>query len=144
MSRSCRRTGVIAVAALTVVAVLATRGPAQEKQNPIIGKVKAAVKDSTKPFTLVIHLHVEEGTGPKLEAAFAPAARATRKEKGCLVYELNRDPNMPTDYLVYERWRNLHSLEAHLKSAHTTALLKEIGGIASGPPEFQILVPASD
>src|SRR5690349_10077753 len=63
---------------------------AQDKENPILALVKSELKDAAKPFTMVVTLKVKAGAGPKLEAAFAKAVAATRKEKGNLAYELSR------------------------------------------------------
>src|SRR5262245_39834258 len=123
-----------ALLAATAALALSAPAPAQEKPNPIAAQVKAAVKDPAKPFTMLVHLKTREGAGKKFEAAFAKAIKPTRKEKGCLAYDLNHDPKTPTRYLLYERWENLASLEAHLKSAHITALLKELGDLLEGPP----------
>jgi quinol monooxygenase YgiN len=131
--------GVLAVSLPTV-----TRAPAGEKPNPIAAKVKASLKDSAKPFTLIVRLRVKDDAGDKLEAAFAKAAKATRKEKGCLAYDLNRDAKAPTQYLLYERWQNLDSLEAHLRAPHITALLAQLGDLLAGPPEAQVFLPAGD
>ena len=117
---------------------------AQEKEHPIAAQVKAALKDPTKPFTLVVRLKLKEGTGQKLEEAFAKAAKATRQEKGNRAYDLNRDVKMPTQYLVYERWQNVAALEAHLKTDYITALLAQLGELLASPPEASIFVSTGD
>jgi quinol monooxygenase YgiN len=129
---------------LTMSVAAVCRAPAGEKANPIVAQVKASVKDPTKPFTLIVRLRVKEDAGEKLEAAFAKAIKASRREKGCLAYDLNRDAKAPSLYLVYERWQNLEALEAHLKTPEITALLAQLRGLTDGPPEGQILVPAGD
>jgi quinol monooxygenase YgiN len=140
----------LAARLLTAVALVAMSSPfgprafGQEKENPIAAQVKASVKDPGKPFTLVVTLRVKEGAGAKLETAFAKAVKATRLEKGCVTYDLNRDTKTPGQYMVYERWQNLAALEAHLKSQHITALLGEIGDLLDGAPEFRVLVPAGE
>jgi quinol monooxygenase YgiN len=115
---------------------------AQDKENPIVARVKAAVKDPTRPFTLVLRLKIKEGAAAKFEAAFAKAAHATRQEKGNRAYDLNRDTQTPTQYLLYERWQNLSALEGHLKTLYITKLLAELGDWLDTPPESSILVPA--
>jgi quinol monooxygenase YgiN len=87
-------------------------------------------------------LEAKEGVGKKFEAAFAKAIGPTLKEKGCLEYQLNRDAKAPTKYLLYERWDNLESLEAHLRSKHITALLEELGDLLAGPPDLRVMLPA--
>jgi quinol monooxygenase YgiN len=136
-------------ACLLAVAALALPAPAAlarggEKPNPIVAKIKAALKHPTKPFTLLVRLQLKEGAGKKFETAFAKAARLTRKEKGCRAYTLDRDLKSPTHYLIYERWENFAALEAHLKTEYITALLKELGDLLEGAPEMQVLVPAGD
>lgn len=123
---------------------LAAPAVAQEKQNPIAAEVKAALKDPGKPFTMVIRLKAKEDAAEKFEAAFAKAIGPTRKEKGCLAYDLNRDAKAAGQYLLYERWQDLPSLEAHLQARHITTLLAELKELLAAPPELHVYVPAGD
>jgi quinol monooxygenase YgiN len=138
----------VATSRLVVLAILAgcawvvSSAPAQEKENPIAARVKAAVKDPARPFTLVVRLKVKEGAAAKFEAAFARAAQATRQEKGNRAYDLNRDTQTATQYLLYERWQDLSALEAHLKTPYITKLLAETGDLLVAPPEISVLLPA--
>jgi quinol monooxygenase YgiN len=117
---------------------------AQDKENPILTSVKSGLKNPEKPFTLVIRVTVKEGAGERLEAAFAKSRRETRKEKGNIAYDLSRDTREPTHYLVYERWKDLAALEAHLNAEHTKKLLGELPDILAGQPESQVLLPAGE
>jgi quinol monooxygenase YgiN len=132
------------VSALLLGGLLVSQVSAQKKPHPIAVMVKENLKDASKPFTLLVRFQAKEGAEAKLEAAFARATRATLKEKGCLRYELNRDPKMPTNYFLYERWQDLPSLEAHLQSAHIATLLSEVNELRAAPPEAQILLPVGD
>jgi quinol monooxygenase YgiN len=117
---------------------------AQEKEHPIVTAVKANVKDATKPFTMLVHIKIKDGAAAKFEAAFARAITETRKEKGALAYDLNRSAKHPNEYVVYERWRNVAALEAHLKSPHIQALFAATGDRRDGMPEAKILVPVGE
>ena len=132
--------------AIGFVAVLGNtnRVAGEDKENPIIASVKSRLKNTDKPFTLIVRIKVKEGAGKQFEAAFAKAIPATRKEKGNLAYELNRDTQDPSRYLVYERWKDLAALEAHLNTSHIKALLEELSKVADGPPESQVLLPAGE
>ena len=123
--------------------VIAPCAIAQER-HPIAAQVAAAVKDTAKPFALAISLKVKDGEADKFEAAFAKALKETRKEKGCVSYDLNRDPKEAGRYLIYERWKDLSALEAHLASAHIKTLLETLGGVVDGAPEARVLVPAAE
>jgi len=134
----------IAVALLVILGLANCCFTAEEKPNPVVAQVKAALKDVDKPFTLVVHIQVKKGSGKKFEAAFARAAKPTRKEKGCLTYDLNHDAKNPANYLVYERWRNLAALDAHLKSEHITRLFKDIGELLAAPPNSDVMLPVGE
>ena len=132
--------------ALLVLSMPQTGSPAwgQEKDDPIIAFAKSKLKDAGKPFTLIVSLQLKEGAGPKFEEAFAKALVATRKEKGCITYDLNRDAQDAKRYMVYERWKSLADLDAHLKTGHIKALLEVLPELIAGPPDLQILLPASE
>ena len=70
-----------------------------------------------------------------------PAIAATRKEKGCLQYDLSRDPTVPESYLLYERWSDLESLKAHLASEHIATMQKALEGVRAAPPQARVLAP---
>jgi quinol monooxygenase YgiN len=132
---------------LVVLALALLAGPlawAEDKDDPIVAQVKARLKDASKPFALLINMQVKEGAGPKFEAAFAKALAATRKEPGCLAYDLNRDTQEPQRYVIYERWKGLDDLRAHLKSAHLKALREILPEVSAGRGEVRILVQAGE
>lgn len=124
--------------------LLVATGLGQSEQHPIAAQVKAALKDPAKPFTMLVSLQVKQGQEERFETAFAKARQATRKEKGCLAYDLNRDAKEPTRYLVYERWKGLADLEAHLRTPHITTLLGELKELLAGDPELKVLLPAGE
>lgn len=136
------RQGILMVLGLVLV------GPspvlAEEKDDPILAFVKQRLKDPEKPFTLMVGVKVKEGAGTKFEEAFAKALKATRKEKGCITYDLNRDADDALRYQVYERWKSLADLKAHLESDHIKALRAVLPDVAAGPPELRVLLPASE
>jgi quinol monooxygenase YgiN len=124
--------------------LLAAPATGQEEENPIVTFVKERVPQPDKPFTLLVRLRAKEGSGEKLEKAFAPAITASRKEKGCLAYNLDHDPKQADQYLVYERWKSVKDLEAHLKAPYIKALLAALPDLTTGRPEPTVLVPAGE
>jgi quinol monooxygenase YgiN len=88
--------------------------------------------------SISIHLHQ---VAAKFESAFAKAVAGTRKETGNLAYDLNRSVKNPTSDVVYERWRDLGALQAHLKTPHIQAVFAATGDLRDGPPQVEVLVP---
>ena len=117
---------------------------AGEKGNPILDAAKENVADPKKPFTMVVIVTVKDGKGGELETAMKPAIAATRKEKGCIAYDLNRDNKDANKYYVYERWQSLAALEAHLQTEHIKTFLGKIGDIVAGQPELKFFVVAGE
>jgi len=111
-----------------------------EDDHPVVALVKSKVKDPAKPFALVVTIKAKAGKEKDLEAAFAPCLAATRKEPGCVAYELNRDPDDPTVYLMFEKFKSIAALNEHLKQAHTQKLLKALGTLTEEGPKAKVYV----
>jgi quinol monooxygenase YgiN len=117
---------------------------AQDEPNPIVAQVKAKVKNPKKPFTMLVRLELKEGANEQFEAAFAPAIKATRAEKGCITYDLSQDLDHSGSYVLYERWKSLADLQAHLNAEHIKSLLPKVHELSVKPPELQVLAPAAE
>lgn len=112
------------------------------EDHPAVALVKSKVKDPAKPFALFVTIKAKSGKEKELEAAFAPCIAATKKEAGCLAYELNQDPDDPTTYIMFEKFKNVAALEAHLKLEHTAKLFKVIESLTDGDIKAKVyLVP---
>jgi quinol monooxygenase YgiN len=115
--RSC----LLALTALAVAGAFSTAPGADD--HPVIALVKSKVKDPSRPFALLVTIKAKPGKEKDVEALFAPCIAATKKEPGCLAYELNRDPDDPTTYVMYEKFKSVAALDDHLKQEHTKKLL---------------------
>jgi len=117
----------------------------QDRSNDapdVTAPIRAALKDPSKPFAMLVRLQVKEGAEARWQAAFAKAAVETRREKGVLDYTLYHDASQPTRFVLYERWRSLADLEAHVQAPYITALFGEVQAVAAGPVEINVLLPA--
>lgn len=68
----------------------------------------------------------EEGL-QKVISLYQELIAETRKEKGCLSYELYQDINNPCMMTILETWEDKACLDAHTLSAHFQRLVPEIG-----------------
>jgi len=100
--------------------------------HPVVALVKSKVNDPAKPFALLVTIKAKAGKEKDVEAAFAPCIAATKREGGCLAYELNRDADDPTVYLMYEKFKSVAALNSHLKQDHTKKLLKTLEPLTDG------------
>ncbi len=128
----------VAVPALAVLLALSAANARAEGEHPVVKLVKSKVKDVKKPFALIVEFKVKAGKEKEAEEAFAPCLIATRKEPGCVAYILNRDPEHPEMFVMYEQFKSVAALEEHLKQKHTETLLKTLGTLADGEPKLRI------
>ena len=74
---------------------------------------------------VIVNVHMEalpnheERLANQLLALVAP----TRREAGCLVYELHRDPQNPAKFMFYERFSSQAALDEHLASPYFKAFV---------------------
>lgn len=107
----------------------------------IVGAFKAQLGDPTSEFAMVARFRVAEGAQQRVERAFARAVVPTQREAGVLAYQPHRDPAEPTSFVVYERWKSLDALEAHLRTPYIAELRREIAAAIAGTPDFNLLRP---
>ncbi|HKW62524.1 MAG TPA: antibiotic biosynthesis monooxygenase family protein [Candidatus Acidoferrum sp.] len=72
-------------------------------------------------ITLIVILRPREGQEILLEAELRALIGPTRKEEGCISYELHRAADGPGGFLLHEVWA---SREAHTEHMHTPHFLR--------------------
>ena len=53
----------------------------------------------------------------------------TRKENGCIGYDLHQDLENPALFIFYETWENLAALEKHMNTEHFKAYIAAVDGL---------------
>jgi quinol monooxygenase YgiN len=66
---------------------------------------------------LTVTLRAREGQGPLLEAELRALVGPTRREEGCLTYNLHCGADAP-GYLLHEVWESREAHRAHTQTAH--------------------------
>ena len=62
----------------------------------------------------------------------------TRKEPGCIAYELPQNQKRPTDFTFVEEWTSEEALAAHANSDHLKALGPKLRPITTVSPDVQV------
>ena len=106
--------------------------------HPVVALVKSKVKDPSKPFALLVTFEVAPDKEKDFLAACAPCIAATHKEPGCIAYELNHDTDHAEIYVMFEKFKSIDALNAHIKMKHTDTLLKSIGTMLKSPPKIKV------
>jgi quinol monooxygenase YgiN len=69
-------------------------------------------------LTLVVTLRAKEGQQLLLEAELRALVGPTRREEGCLQYDLHRAAEQPGTYLFHEVWESREHHIAHTRTSH--------------------------
>ena len=106
---------------------MAKRGGRKAGSKKRVGKRSAASRkrgsgrDGKLPkdaVTLVVILRARQGQQPLLEAELRALVGPTRREEGCLTYDLHRGDDAPDAYLLHEVWSSREHHRLHTQTPH--------------------------
>jgi quinol monooxygenase YgiN len=60
----------------------------------------------------------------------------TRREPGCLSYELLQNGSDPTDFVFVEQWASAAAEQAHFTTPHVSTALQQLVGLLVAEPEI--------
>jgi quinol monooxygenase YgiN len=87
---------------------------------------------------VVAHIHAAAGNEDVVREALESFVEPTRKEEGCLRYDLFQDVGDSLKFTFIEEWLSPAALERHSKSAHIAAGRAKMDGKLSGPAWVQV------
>jgi len=79
-----------------------------------------------------------EGKIEELKAVLKQLVEPTRKEKGCIYYELF-ESNLPGVLIFNEEWASAEDLQAHASTERMARVQAEAAPLRVGPTEVNIL-----
>ncbi len=93
---------------------------------------------SEKTITVVATFQARPGKETELKNALIGLVAPTRKEAGCINYDLHTSPEDPAKFLFHENWTSKAHLDTHLKTPHIAALLPRVDELCVAFPEIRI------
>jgi quinol monooxygenase YgiN len=91
-----------------------------------------------KTITVVATFEARPGKEADLKKALISLVAPTRKEAGCINYDLHISPLDPAKFLFHENWTTKAALDAHLQSPHVQALLPRTDELCVGMPDIVV------
>jgi quinol monooxygenase YgiN len=110
---------------------------AGDKEPEIISRLKKAKVEG--PFNLAVLIKAKEGEEKALLKAAKPCIASSRKEKGCLHYEVLQDIENPRQFVFYERWKSIQDLADHMTTEHFKKLVGDLSDVVDGEPRIVLL-----
>jgi quinol monooxygenase YgiN len=87
-------------------------------------------------LTVIAHITAKTGHEDRVREALLDLVAETRKEKGCINYDLHPSEKNAAQFPIYENWDKAADLEAHAKSSHLRAFAKAAGHLLDRPAEI--------
>ncbi len=92
-------------------------------------------------FKLIVVIHVRGDKAAAFEEMVKPLVENSRKEKGCVSYELLPDLLHQNCYLVLETWESDKALEAHKLTRHYLDFIESLNEYTGEPPTMHRVEP---
>lgn len=89
-----------------------------------------------KTLTVIATFHARPGKEAELRAALIGLLAPTRKESGCVNYDLHGAPGDAGLFLFHENWTSQAALDTHLQSPHIKALLPRVDELCTAFPQI--------
>jgi len=97
-----------------------------------------------KKVTVVARLKAKAGLEEKVKQELMKMVEATRKESGCLNYDLHVDESDPACFLFYENWVSKMALDNHFHTEHFVRLQSMKDELFAEPTSINFMKMISD
>ena len=91
---------------------------AKRRARALKGHGPTVTKLPKGAVTLIVLLRARDGQESLLEAELRALVGPTRKEEGCLQYDLHRGADLPGTFLFHEVWASREHHSAHTRTPH--------------------------
>ena len=78
---------------------------------------------------IIAYLTAHKGKGDDVVSLAAPLIEATRREAGCISYDLYQKPDAPDTLVFVETWESREALEAHFHAPHIRDFIAATSGL---------------
>lgn len=85
---------------------------------------------------VMARINVTPESADAAKAILATLVAASRKEAGCLAYELFQRPDAPHVFQTVEQWTDQAAVDAHMATPHIATAIAAAGPMFTAPPEI--------
>ena len=93
---------------------------------------------NAKSLTVIAQLKAQPGKEGAVRAELLSLVAPSRKDAGCLNYDLHQGLDNPTLFMFHENWTSKAHLDAHLKKPDLQAVLGRVGQMVAEPPQITL------
>ena len=90
----------------------------------------------SKSLTVLAHVKAQPGKEPQVRQALLSLIGPSRKDAGCVNYDLHQAVGNPALFLFHENWASKELLDAHLQTPHVQAAMAQMVQLVAEPPQI--------
>jgi len=88
--------------------------------------------------TVVVRIRAKAGMEARVHQELASLLAPTRRERGCLNYDMHQGPNDPALFLFHENWASEEDLKRHFESPHIKRWIQEAEALLAEPMDLTL------
>lgn len=93
---------------------------------------------SAKTLTVIARAKAKPGKETEVEKLLLSLVEPSRKDAGCVNYDLHRSHEDPASFLFHENWTSREHLNQHLAKPDLQATLSKLGNLVAESPEISL------
>ncbi len=90
------------------------------------------------PLTVIAQFKAKPGKESQVRQELLSLLAPSRKDAGCLNYDLHQALDNPALFVFHENWASKAHLDAHLQKAALQAVLTRVGLLVAEPPQVTL------
>ena len=91
-----------------------------------------------KPLTVVARIIAKPGKETEVRKELLSLIAPSRKDAGCINYDLHQAVDNPTLFLFHENWTSKAHLDQHLQKPNLQAVLARVSQLVADPPQITL------
>jgi quinol monooxygenase YgiN len=93
---------------------------------------------NTKSLTVIAQIKAKPGKESSVRQELLSLVAPSRKDAGCLNYDLHQALDNPVLYLFHENWTSKAHLDQHLQKPDLQAVLARVSQLVAEPPQITL------
>ena len=93
---------------------------------------------NAKSLTVIAQIKAKPGKESAVRQELLSLVAPSRKDAGCLNYDLHQGLDNPALFLFHENWTSKAHLDAHLQKPDLQAVLAKVGQLVAEPPQITL------
>ena len=93
---------------------------------------------NAKSLMVLAHVKAQSGKESELRQELMALIGPSRKDAGCLNYDLHQAVDNPAVFVFHENWASKEMLDRHFQMSHVQAALGRMGQLVAEPPQITL------